>query len=342
MKAAALLIVLLSNDGYWLGGRLAEVRFEPTALARAGRVHWVLAYDDIRIASGSVDVVPGRTTAVKLSLPPVTQRTPLRFVYRLRDAAGKQLEAGDAAVHVFPDNLLADAGVVLGRSRLIVWGHETDPLPTLLTRTSVPHLTVEGYATLRLLRPDVVLIGPRSLDETRAEFRPSLDALARSGATIVVFRQERVDRLGGYPLIARTVPATLGWQSDHPLLAPFSIEDLASLAPSASKQLALQLPSDEAPRALAVWPAESNARQAGPLDALLVFRTVGLGRVILCQLPFGDDWVNDLRMQLFLRSALEFAVTPVGAATPRGKPASGSMNPERISRGNLITTRGKP
>jgi hypothetical protein len=344
VKTAALLIVLLSNNGYWLGGRTAELHFEPAALAPGGHVHWALAYGELRIASGSADVAPGRATAVKLSLPSVRVRTPLHLAYRLTDAAGKEVQAGDGAIHLFPDNLLTGAGELLGRSRVVVWADDADPLTSLLTRNAVPHRAVSGSATLRLLRPDVVLVGPGSIDATRAEFRPPLETLARGGSTVIVFRQERVERLAGYPIVPRTLPATLSWRNDHPLLAAFSKEDLASLAPSGSKQLALRVPQGESPVALSWLSAAALPGGDDSLDALLIARTMGRGRMVVCQLPFGEDWTNDPRAQLFLRAALDYAVTPAGAAAQRegsGR-STARQSAELVDRKNFLTTRGKP
>ena len=41
--------------------------------------------------------------------------------------------------------------------------------------------------------------------------------LARSGSSVLVFRQTEPASLAGYRLSRRTVPAQWSWQEDHPL-----------------------------------------------------------------------------------------------------------------------------
>lgn len=344
MKAAALLIVLLSNDGYWLGGHSADVRFEPGALAPAGRVGWVLAYEDVRIASGSVDVAPGRNAIARLALPSVRQRTQLRLAYQMTDAAGKKTDAGEVAVHLFPNNLLRDAGSTIGRARLLVWGDEADSLPTLLTRAGVSHRAVAGASTLSLLRPDVVLIPPGSIDAVRPEFRPALEALVLGGATVIVFRQERTERIADRSLVARVASSPLQWRSDHPLLAPFSQEDLASLVPLGTRERAIRLPPRDASLKLAWWPPpEALVPESESIDALLLVRRIGEGRLVLCQLKFGGDWTSDPRAQMFLCAALGYAVTPISLTPEQNEPIKNVPRDESQSskRSNLLPARGQ-
>jgi hypothetical protein len=344
VKAAALLIVLLSNDGYWLGGHSANVRFEPAPLAPAGRVSWVLGFGDVRIASDSLDITPGRTSTIRLALPSVRLRTRLRLAYEVSDVAGKRIDAGEVVVQLFPDNLLRNAGSDLGRARLLVWGEEADALPTLLTRAGVPHRAVAGETTLRLLRPDVVLIPPGSMDSVRPEFRPALEALADGGASVIVFRQGGIKRIADYPLAARVASTPLRWRSDDPLLGSFSQEDLASLVPPGSREMAIRLAPGDPSLKLAWWPppSEVSLPNGEALDAMLVVRAIGKGRLVLCQLPFGE-WASDPRAQMFLCAALEYAVAPIN---PGGGPNERKKNvpndeSKLLKRSNLSPARGQ-
>ena len=315
MKAATLLIVLLSGNGYWFGDRVAEVRFESSSRLAAGRVVWALAHGPLQLAGGVSDLDANGQSTLRLSPPAVRVRTTLRLVYRLADAAGNELDAGERPVHLFPDNIFEDAAHLLAGKRLAVWASTSDPLATFLTNARVPHDRFDGGTTLLLRKPDVVIFPPGSLDSLKPEFRPPLASLARGGSTVIVFRQERPGGLASYPLLPRTAPARLEWRMEHPLLSPFTSDELEPLAPPGSTHLAVRVSADEeSALPLSVWPAEPPA--AGTfVDALLVTRTVGRGRLVLCQLPFGKDWSADPIAQMFLRAALEY-----GAASPPPPP----------------------
>jgi hypothetical protein len=315
VKLTTLLIVLLSHDGYWFGDRAGEIRFESSPLAPPGRVTWVLMYGPVRVSSGALDVAPGKSASVRVTSPAVRTRTNLRLVYKLADAAGNELESGETAVRIFPDDLFNDAARTLNGKALAVWGMPDDPLAAFLDRARVPHVAATGVE-LRLGRPGVILFGPGVLSAIDPAVRPSVEAFARRGASVVVFRQDPSVRLNGYALVRRTSPPRMMWRGDHPLLAPFGEEDLAALVPPGSAQIAVRLPVDEPALELGWWPAEAPSNEPGPVDALVVTKSIGRGRLVLCQLPFGGDWTNDVRGQVFLRAALEYAATPPGP-TPR-------------------------
>ena len=64
----------------------------------------------------------------------------------------------------------------------------------------------------------------------------------------------------------------------------------------------MQLPADEPALEIAFWPREIPGKEPVPIDALVVTKTLGKGRIVLCQVPLGP-WQSDPRSQLFLVDA---------------------------------------
>ena len=110
---------------------------------------------------------------------------------------------------------------------------------------------------------------------------------------------------------------------EHPLAAHFEL-----IAPAAElKVKALRLPVDEPALEIAFWPREVRSEEPAPIDALLVSKTIGRGRVVLCQIPLGP-WESDPRSQLFLADALDYLLSrpeptpPPSRRTRPEKPAA--------------------
>jgi hypothetical protein len=54
-------------------------------------------------------------------------------------------------------------------------------------------------------------------------------------------------------------------------------------------------------------PDEDVATPVG-IDSILLSKSVGRGRMVLCQLPLGK-WQSDPRSQMFLRNAMDYLLT---------------------------------
>jgi hypothetical protein len=339
VKIAALITILLAHNGYWFGDRAADVSFALAAPAPAGHVTWQLMFGAAEIAHGATDIAAGANVTIKVTPPKVRTRSNCRLVYTFTDAAGKLLESGEAPVSLFPDDLFAGMPRMMQGQRVAVWGEGVDPLAAFLDRAAVPHELGTG-SVLGFERPQVLLVGPGALDGVGALARPPLVELARRGASVIVFRQSSDEQLAGYSLVRRTVPAEMGWRVEHPLLSSLQSSDWATLVPPASEQVAVRLPLGEPALEVTYWPAEVGKKVAAPVDALVVTRTIGKGRIVFCQLPLPGDWETDPRSQTFMRAALEYACTPPGPTPPPGKRGEGADRGERNESDRNILTPG--
>ena len=318
MKTAALLVLVLSNAGYWFGGRegTIDVRYATEAALPAADLAWELHLGGARLDAGELALDPGaEPAAVKLTPPRVRVRTTMRWRYRLTDrATGEELEAGDVPLHVFPENLLEGvAGRVKGK-RLVVIGGGDAGLSARLRAAEVPHGTADGPSDVALGRPDVVLVGRDALGESPFEQSPLL-AHAAAGASVMLFRQSRPAKLAGYRLAPREAPRSLEWRRDHPLFAGLGGERLDDLLRDGAEVLAVRLPADEAALELAWWPREVKGDEPAPIDALILTKSVGAGRLVICQLPLGG-WDDDPRAQQLLAGALDYLLTPPQPTPP--------------------------
>ncbi len=77
----------------------------------------------------------------------------------------------------------------------------------------------------------------------------------------------------------------------------------------------MQLPADEPALEIAWWPREVAGNKPAPIDALVLTKTLGKGRIVLCQVPLGA-WESDPRSQLFLVDALDYLASPVVPTPP--------------------------
>ena len=60
---------------------------------------------------------------------------------------------------------------------------------------------------------------------------------------------------------------------------------------------------------------EVAGNKPAPIDALVLTKTLGKGRIVLCQVPLGP-WESDPRSQLFLVDALDYLASPVVPTPP--------------------------
>jgi hypothetical protein len=81
--AATLLLVMLSNEGYWFGGRneTIHVQWAVKEPAAATTITWQLVYADARLTAGQI-VLPAqdRTGKIEVTLPEVRVPTDNRTV----------------------------------------------------------------------------------------------------------------------------------------------------------------------------------------------------------------------------------------------------------------------
>jgi hypothetical protein len=317
VKLATLLIIVLSNRGYWISGQTERVNLH--SAVQGGLPGAELIYElragAARIDNGRVALAGDQKEAVvPLNVPRVRVRITLHWVYRLvaRDG-GKELETGDVPISIFPDDLMNGVASRMGNKRLIVWD---DPaaLPKLLDKAKVPYLRVSSAGKLQFEQGDVVLVGADQLDSSPFAQTPLLN-LARAGASVMIFEQTRPPWLFGWALTTRKAPAKLDWRLDHPLLAGFESGDVQSWIADVSALKVVQLPADEPALEVASFPREEPGGEPAPIDAVLVTRSIGKGRIVLCQLPLGD-WNTDPRSQILLSNAMDYLLTRPGP-TPR-------------------------
>jgi hypothetical protein len=312
VKAAALLIILLSNQGYWLSGRTASVsaQWNPTAanLPQA-ELRWELLVGNVPLTAGKIAMNAGAIpTKIEIQCPDVRVRTNVRWAYRLiQQGTDKELEKGETALQLFPATIGEPWPRLLKDKQLYVYD-EPNGLPKLLESAKVEFTRVEDAS--RIDRADIILVGPDQLDDSTFS-QTGLIALAERGASVIFFAQSKPAQLASYPVVERPMPTKLVWKLDHPLFDQLSEADLQSwlTAPSAQSVRAIRLPADEPALELAYWLRETPGKTPAPIDAVALTKTVGTGRIVLFQLPLGN-WPDDPRSQILLGNALAYGLAP--------------------------------
>jgi len=241
----------------------------------------------------------------------------MTFSYRAKSRDGKELETGSVEIHLYPDSVLDGLAARVKGKTVLVW-EGGDDLTKLLKRADVPAAAIQDPAVLQTAKADIILVGPGMIEEG-ATAEVSLLGHATAGSSVFFFAQAGIPMLMGYPLAVRHTPAKLEWRLDHPLLAGFDEGSVQSwLAGWPSDLTAVQLPADEPALEIAWWPREVPGRNPVPIDALIVSKAAGKGRIVLCQLPLGD-WEKDPRSQLFFRNVMEYLVTRPEPTLPPSK-----------------------
>ncbi len=324
LKSIAMLIVILSNQGYWIGGRenKIEIQWSVETGAPAAVLEWRLSIDQVPLpgGNGSVTLPEGmKSSTVSLKLPEVRVRTAMRWTYRVVSPDGKtEYGSGEAMLAVFPNDLLDSLPRMTSTKRVIVWDHQ-GRLSAVMKQAGAEHTSIQSPDHAAMMWPDIVFVGPDTLTGAPGE-QTAIEGWAKSGASVIVFRQSSVRCLLGYEVAARSVrsirlassihtDARLEYRLSHPLLLDLSAEDWRAMEDMLGQEtLALQLPEDEAALEVIHWPREMPGNKPVPIDALLVTRSVGRGRVVLCQLPLGP-WDADPRSQVFLVNATGYLST---------------------------------
>ncbi len=248
---------------------------------------------------------------IRLVVPRVRVRTTMQLVYHAEQAGKQQVLAkGKADITVYPVDLLAGAAERMAAKSLLVWD-VPDGLPALLNQAGIKHTLIARGGQLQFVRPDCVIVGADRLGKDSTDQAKLLN-LASAGASVLVLRQTQPDSLAGYHLARRMMPPKLAWAAEHPLTRHLRLRETPSLG---SEAWAVQLPADEPALEIAFWPREVPGKEPAPIDALVVTKTLGKGRIVLCQVPLGP-WQSDPRSQLFLVDALDYLASPVGPTPP--------------------------
>ncbi len=327
--SVAVLLVVLSGEGYWFGGHTEMIQFhwnvkEPTSPAA---ITWRLACGDARLASGRIALpAKDRTAKVQLKVPEVRVPTQMQFIYRAEQAGQpKPIAEGVVTVEVYPDNLLATVAERMKGKKVFVWD-DAAGLPALFKSHGAQSVHVRSEADLQFVLPDLLIVAADQLGREVREQEKPLN-LVVAGTSVLVLRQTKPATLAGYRLAQRSAPPKLAWLADHPLTRSLHLFAISSLGTDA---WTIRLPADE-PALEIGWCANvSPGRMPAPIDALVVVKAVGKGRIVLCQVPLGP-WESDPRSQLFLAGALDYLVSPVvptPAPSRRLPPAEPAAAPE--------------
>lgn len=324
MKIATLILVLLSNQGYWFGGQEGTLTIRPAAEGGlpAAELSWQLLLDGAVLEKGAIAVPApaGGEATLRLTPPRTRARVTMRWVYEVR-ARGEVLGRGEAPIRVFPEDVGTGLAGRVGEKRLLVWERPGGALGKWLEREQVPFTAVDSSAQLATSDPQVVLVGPDVIDDSPFTQAP-LAALAESGASVMVFRQAEPQRLMGYALGTPRAPAHLVWRAGHPLLADLTPEDLDSWWPAGADVRVVELPADEAALEIGYYAREVAGTAPAPIDAVLVTRSVGKGRLVWCQIPLGA-WGSDPRSRIMLSNAIDYLLTrPQPTPRPSQRPTT--------------------
>jgi hypothetical protein len=326
MNLLTILLVTLSNDGYWLSGQAetVQVRWTVEHAVSDATFSWSLKCGEAELGSGRLALRADQKPAtLRITAPRVRVRTAMRLAYRVtRPGVTKPIDQGDIAIEVHPDTLLDGVGKRLAskylteqdkpevlKRHLFVWDRP-EALPALLKKAGVEHTLIGSEADLSFTLPDILIVAGDRLD-AGSDQQKLLD-LAASGASVWIMNQTRTSSLAGYPLVRRTPPPKLAWQKDHPLTASLQWFNPARCS---SDLWAIRLPADEPALEITWWPRETPDKKPAPIDALVASKTIGKGRVVLSQIPLGP-WQSDPRSQLLLADMLNYMTSPVTSTPP--------------------------
>lgn len=333
----AILLITLSNDGYWLAERPATIDIQwasPQASPGAALV-WEFGFTALRLADGKVEI--GRDGAsISIEPPEVRVPTEFRWLYRVvRKDNKRTLTTGEAAILVYPRNQLDGVAERLTGKKVIVWDR-SGRLSAVLVQAGIQHDAIDHASGLALVSPDVILVGPDTLPGALFEQAPLINH-ARAGSNVIIFAQTRLSRLAGYQLQRRLPTRQMEWRMDHPLLVDLSRAALDSCSRRAGADTrAVRLPKDEAALEIGYWRRDSAGREPAPIDALLVTKAIGAGRLVLCQAPL-DRWPDDPRSRIFLRNTLNYALSRPEPTPRPSERKAGDASGARTSRIGILS-----
>ncbi|MAE63687.1 MAG: hypothetical protein CMJ18_05395 [Phycisphaeraceae bacterium] len=306
--ATGILLLMLSNQGHWFGGTpgTVTVRYAAASEMPPATLTWVLSIGDAEVSRGR-KAMPANGEPMRLELTPPRVRVPTEMSWHwrlLRDDTSKQAGAGRAAVIVYPDNLLERAVRRTADRRLFVCDR-TGKLTSLLRERRIRAVASERPHQVRAPAGSVILVGAGTLTGSTFEQGPLL-AHARSGSSVMIFAQS-APRVAGYALAPHDTLSGLTWRRDHPLLEGMEDRALTGWFDAADLRI-VRLPADEPALEIAWFAPTVKADRPVPIDALLVTRAIGKGRLVLCQVPLGS-WLEDPRAQMLLDNAITYLGT---------------------------------
>lgn len=305
MSLATLILVLASHAGYWVGGHdhTIELRWAVQGGLPNALVAWDLSAANTSLASGQVDLPAGESAKITLAVPKV--RAPVEMTFACRIVArddGRELSTVRRSVFVYPDDLSTLKDLVADRPLLVV--DDADRLPALLRRADARFGHAADMSSLLNATEPILIIGEGKYDPDHAA---TLVALAERGATVIVLRQREGVRVLQYERVMRDAEG-YAIETSHPLLRHLAPEGWRSMLQDHPRHPALAIPDDEAALQIIHSPIESGTARPGALDALLLTRSTGTGRLVLCQLPL-DQPLTDARQRQLLINLLEYART---------------------------------
>ncbi|MEK6235285.1 MAG: protein kinase, partial [Planctomycetales bacterium] len=220
------LVIRLSNQGYWIGGRSESVTFawatdQPIVGAEA---RWTLAFGALRIASGSARFKKkDRPKRIMIALPAARARSEWRLSCQLFDSKGAALDRRrEIPVRLFPDNLLDAAARIVGQRKITLWGPDRG-LSETLAKAGIPFQRIDDSSKLRFIASDVILVDANQINDVPfAQAR--LIAYAKAGAGVMLFQQTAPKTLAGYAIVPRTI-VNFQWRMKDPLLRGFLDRD---------------------------------------------------------------------------------------------------------------------
>lgn len=319
-EICAVLIITLSTQGYWFGGREGTVSLHWPVKEenREAVLIWELLYGNIKIKTGRFAIEVGeKPIEIKIKTPEVRVRTSMRWECRLEEKkSGEVIAKGTASINLFPQDIITKLPRIL-EDRSIMVCDQVQDLAGFLGKNRVPFRTAHDISAFQTAQPDIILIGPDQIREGVFRQVPVISQV-ESGSRVLILAQHKTKTLAGYPLVYRTVPRRGFERRTHPLLKGFWTSDLLSL-PAMGKDgcMGIRLPADEPVLKIAWWQPEIQtwlepeiqSEIPGwypvPVDAMIISKTIGKGRLVLCQIPLGP-WKDDPRTQMFLGNALEY------------------------------------
>ena len=276
---------------------------------------WELGLGSVKLAGDSLPMNADAGATVTIKSPQVRVRSKLRWTYQLIGRDGKKLlESGELPISDFPADLTEDwPKRIQSRARggnevkaLVVWD-DLDGLPRILKAAKVPFTRVNDLTKV-LDRPDMILVGPSQIDDSPFSQGP-LCGFAAAGTSVAVFEQKpgTIGRVctgpprpaGGHSFQAGAPAVRAAVERRPSQLGGRPLRGIAGGAASTGRTgvgagvVAGRAPGD-VPR---------------PIDALIVTRTTGAGRIVLCQVPLGP-WDADPRSQILLGNLLSYLSTP--------------------------------
>jgi hypothetical protein len=331
MTAVAVILVVMSSQGHWLGGRdnPVQLRWLLDQPMPAATLRWQLQVGRATLAEGSVTLDAGaldQPATIQVRCPAVRVRTSARWQWSLsRRDDGATIGSGEQPVFLYPDNQLESLARRLGDARIVIVD-DAESLPALFTDRGIVFRRLDSIAPLAFTRADLIIIGQDRIVDTPFIQQP-LPGLIESGAAICVLHQSRPGTLLGYPVVSRGAASALKLVADHPLIGGLEDDIAASWLRDMHQRRQdlhpIRLPAAAPALELIHWPYDLSSAlsdppilpdDAGSIDVLMLTQTRGKGRIIFNQVPLGP-WRTDVRSQQWLVILIDFLMGPP-QATP--------------------------